>query len=68
MRSGILGEGNNLVTMHDVLDAQWTFDSYKDEAYLRRVVMPLEARPARSPPLPTTPLAGRMRFGEQRWN
>ena len=29
VRSGILGEGNNLVTMHDVLDAQWVFDSNK---------------------------------------
>jgi H/ACA ribonucleoprotein complex subunit 4 len=42
VRSGILGEGDNLVTMHDVLDAQWTYDNLKDEAYLRRVVMPLE--------------------------
>ena len=31
-----------MVTMHDVLDAQWTFDNYKDEAYLRRAIMPLE--------------------------
>ena len=45
-RSGILGEQNNMVTMHDVLDAQWMFDNWKDEAYLRRVIMPLEARPA----------------------
>lgn len=42
VRSGILGEGDNLVTMHDVLDAQWMFDNLKDEAYLRRVIMPLE--------------------------
>ena len=42
VRSGILGEGDNLVTMHDVLDAQWTYDNLKDEAYLRRVIMPLE--------------------------
>lgn len=42
VRSGILGEGDNLVTMHDVLDAQWVFDNQKDEAYLRRVIMPLE--------------------------
>lgn len=42
VRSGILGEQNNLVTMHDVLDAQWMYDNLKDEAYLRRVIMPLE--------------------------
>ena len=42
VRSGILGEENNLVTMHDVLDAQWMYDNLKDESYLRRVIMPLE--------------------------
>lgn len=29
--------------MHDVMDAQWTYDHHKDESYLRRVVNPLEA-------------------------
>mgnify|MGYP000851030920 CR=1 FL=1 len=28
--------------MHDVLAAQWRYEHYKDETYLRRVVMPLE--------------------------
>ncbi|ERN06404.1 hypothetical protein AMTRI_Chr06g191200 [Amborella trichopoda] len=42
VRSGILGEKDNMVTMHDVMDAQWLYDNYRDEAYLRRVVMPLE--------------------------
>eukprot|EP01083_Nonionella_stella_P214496 772858_1 len=42
VRSGVLGEDNNLVTMHDVLDAQHVYDTTKDEKYLRRVVMPLE--------------------------
>lgn len=42
IRSGILGEKDNLVTMHDVLDAQWVYDNHKDESYLRRVIMPLE--------------------------
>nr|CAD1833740.1 unnamed protein product [Ananas comosus var. bracteatus] len=42
VRSGILGEGDNMVTMHDVLDAQWERDNAGSEAYLRRVVMPLE--------------------------
>ena len=29
MRSGIVGEKDNLVTMHDILDAQWVFDNTK---------------------------------------
>uniref|UniRef100_A0AAQ4NV45 H/ACA ribonucleoprotein complex subunit DKC1 n=1 Tax=Gasterosteus aculeatus aculeatus TaxID=481459 RepID=A0AAQ4NV45_GASAC len=33
---------DHLVTMHDVLDAQWQFDHNKDETYLRRVIFPLE--------------------------
>lgn len=39
-----MGEADNMVTMHDVLDAQWTMDNLNDEVYLRRVVMPLEVR------------------------
>ncbi|KAJ1802897.1 centromere/microtubule-binding protein cbf5, partial [Coemansia sp. RSA 2598] len=42
VRSGALSENDNLVTMHDVLDAQWVYDNTKDESYLRRVVRPLE--------------------------
>lgn len=42
IRSGILKEDKTMVTMHDVLDAQWLYDTVKDESYLRRVVMPLE--------------------------
>ncbi|PNH04400.1 H/ACA ribonucleoprotein complex subunit 4 [Tetrabaena socialis] len=44
VRSGIMGEthAQNMVSMHDVLDAQWVYDNFKDESYLRRVVMPLE--------------------------
>lgn len=34
---------SQLYTMHDVMDAQWTYDHHKDESYLRRVVNPLEA-------------------------
>ena len=34
---------DSLMTMHDVLDAQWQFDHNKDETYLRRVIKPLEA-------------------------
>lgn len=29
VRSGIMGESQNMVTMHDVLDAQWMFDNFK---------------------------------------
>ncbi|XP_036380117.1 H/ACA ribonucleoprotein complex subunit DKC1 [Megalops cyprinoides] len=42
VRSGVLGEKDNMVTMHDVLDAQWQYDHNKDETYLRRVIFPLE--------------------------
>lgn len=42
VRSGIMSEEDNLVTMHDVLDAQYAFDNHKDESYLRRVIRPLE--------------------------
>jgi len=43
VRSGHTGEKDNLVTMHDVLDAQYVYDNQKDESYLRRVIKPLEA-------------------------
>ncbi|XP_041111465.1 H/ACA ribonucleoprotein complex subunit DKC1-like isoform X3 [Polyodon spathula] len=42
VRSGVMGEKDNLVTMHDVMDAQWQYDNNKDETYLRRVIFPLE--------------------------
>ncbi|MCL7049884.1 hypothetical protein MKW94_029719 [Papaver nudicaule] len=42
VRSGISGEKDNMVTMHDVMDAQWFYDNYRDETYLRRIIMPLE--------------------------
>lgn len=31
-----------MVTMHDVLDAQWLYENHRDETYLRRVILPLE--------------------------
>tara|TARA_R110002050_G_scaffold37865_4_gene93620 strand:+ start:2482 stop:3210 length:729 start_codon:yes stop_codon:yes gene_type:complete len=31
-----------MVTMHDILDAQFEFDKNKDETYLRRAIKPLE--------------------------
>ncbi|KAI0559829.1 box H/ACA snoRNP rRNA pseudouridine syntase component dyskerin [Gracilaria domingensis] len=43
VRSGIMGEEENMVTMHDVLDAMWVHDNQKDESYLRSVIQPLEA-------------------------
>eukprot|EP00730_Choanoeca_flexa_P008681 TRINITY_DN12520_c0_g1_i6.p1 TRINITY_DN12520_c0_g1~~TRINITY_DN12520_c0_g1_i6.p1 ORF type:complete len:497 (+),score=167.73 TRINITY_DN12520_c0_g1_i6:57-1547(+) len=42
VRSGIQGEEDQLMTMHDVLDAQYVFENQKDETYLRRVIKPLE--------------------------
>ncbi|KAF6169167.1 hypothetical protein GIB67_013597 [Kingdonia uniflora] len=42
VRSGVLGEKENMVTMQDVLDAQWVYDNHRDESYLRRIIMPLE--------------------------
>jgi H/ACA ribonucleoprotein complex subunit 4 len=43
VRSGAMTENDNIVTMHDVLDAQWLYDNTRDEAYLRRVIKPLES-------------------------
>lgn len=30
VRSGAIGENDDIVTMHDVLDAQWVYDSTRD--------------------------------------
>eukprot|EP00761_Pharyngomonas_kirbyi_P011778 gb/GECH01011804.1/.p1 GENE.gb/GECH01011804.1/~~gb/GECH01011804.1/.p1 ORF type:complete len:567 (+),score=132.50 gb/GECH01011804.1/:1-1701(+) len=42
VRSGIMNEHEHLVTMHDVLDAQYVYENTKDESYLRRTILPLE--------------------------
>lgn len=44
VRSGILTEADDMVSMHDVLDAQTEYEAsgQKSEAMLRRVVLPLE--------------------------
>lgn len=42
VRSGVMSEKELMVTMHDVMDAQWQYDNHKDESYLRRVIFPLE--------------------------
>ena len=39
MRSGIVGEKDNLVTMHDILDAQWLYDNTKVSFYLLMEVL-----------------------------
>lgn len=43
VRSGALTENDDIVTMHDVLDAQWLYETSRDESYLRRVIRPLES-------------------------
>lgn len=43
VRSGAMSEADDIVTMHDVLDAQWVYDNTRDEQYLRRVIRPLES-------------------------
>ncbi|XP_078044787.1 dyskerin pseudouridine synthase 1 Nop60B [Augochlora pura] len=42
-RSGVQSEMDGIVTMHDILDAQWLYDNHGDETYLRRVIKPLES-------------------------
>ncbi|KAI9149213.1 H/ACA ribonucleoprotein complex subunit cbf5 [Paramyrothecium foliicola] len=42
VRSGAMDETKQLVTLHDVLDAQWQMDNTRDETYLRKVIAPLE--------------------------
>ncbi|OGM42421.1 centromere/microtubule-binding protein cbf5 [Aspergillus bombycis] len=42
VRSGAMDENSGLVTLHDVLDAQWMYDNQRDESYLRKVIKPLE--------------------------
>jgi H/ACA ribonucleoprotein complex subunit 4 len=43
VRSGAMDETKDLVTLHDVLDAQWLHDNNRDESYLRHVISPLES-------------------------
>lgn len=43
VRSGIHSENDGLITMHDLLDAQWLYDNHRDESYIRRVIKPLES-------------------------
>ncbi|KZF22669.1 centromere/microtubule binding protein cbf5 [Xylona heveae TC161] len=43
VRSGAMDENSDMVTLHDVLDAQWMQDNTRDESYLRTVIQPLES-------------------------
>ncbi|KAI3646227.1 hypothetical protein MP228_009155 [Amoeboaphelidium protococcarum] len=43
VRSGATSESDSMVTMHDVLDAQWLYDNTRDETYLRHAIRPLES-------------------------
>ncbi|CAI7628454.1 H/ACA ribonucleoprotein complex subunit CBF5 [Penicillium manginii] len=43
VRSGAMSEESGMVTLHDVMDAQWVYDNQRDESYLRRVIKPLES-------------------------
>ncbi|KAF2181792.1 centromere/microtubule binding protein CBF5 [Zopfia rhizophila CBS 207.26] len=43
VRSGAMDESKGLVTLHDVMDAQWLADNNRDESYLREVISPLES-------------------------
>jgi len=43
VRSGAMDEKDGMVTLHDVLDAQWLQDNTRDESYLRMVIRPLES-------------------------
>jgi H/ACA ribonucleoprotein complex subunit 4 len=49
VRSGIMGEADNMVTMHDLLDAQWMLDNHKVGA----------PRPVRASKRPVARLAAR---------
>lgn len=43
VRSGVTSENDHIVTMHDIMDAQYLYDHHKDESYLRRIIRPLES-------------------------
>lgn len=42
IRTGVITEDDHLSTMHDIMDAKWMYDNEKDQAYLRRVILPCE--------------------------
>ncbi|KAF2095003.1 putative rRNA pseudouridine synthase [Rhizodiscina lignyota] len=42
VRSGAMSEEKGMVTLHDVMDAQYYYTNHNDESYLRTVIQPLE--------------------------
>lgn len=42
IQTGVISEDDHLSTMHDILDAQHLYEKEKNEAYLRRVILPCE--------------------------
>lgn len=42
VRSGIMDEYKDLYTMHDILDAQYHYETKGDESYLRKIIKPIE--------------------------
>lgn len=42
VRSGIMDEYKDLYTMHDLLDAQYLYETKGDESYLRKIIKPIE--------------------------
>jgi H/ACA ribonucleoprotein complex subunit 4 len=42
VRSGAMDETKDLVTLHDVMDAHYMHESENNEAYLRKIIQPLE--------------------------
>lgn len=42
VRSGIMDEYKDLYTLHDLLDAQYLFETKGDESYLRKIIKPIE--------------------------
>mgnify|MGYP000890552799 FL=1 len=43
VRSGCMDEYNELYTLHDILDAQYVYETKGDEKYLRKIIKPIEA-------------------------
>jgi H/ACA ribonucleoprotein complex subunit 4 len=43
VRSGAMCEDDSMVTLHDVMDAQWIQDNTRDESMLRAIIQPLES-------------------------
>jgi len=41
-KTGVLSEDDHLATMHDILDAQHMYKTEKNDAYLRRIILPCE--------------------------